>query len=177
MKWVTREHVHMDRVAAPWLIKRFVDPQAEFAFVAGGKDVPLPEGAIPFGLPGVELGAHDASGSTFRKILRKYRIDDPALDLLAGIIESGIVHVLSQIERGATDVAALKQPEGIGLDALSRGMMFLTAGDQENIDKSAMLYDALYAYCRGQVLEKTDADIAALPLARRWQAIRQRLKA
>jgi hypothetical protein len=124
MKWVTRDHVHMDRVAASWLIRRFIDREAEFSFVPFGSEHPLPQGEIPFGVPGVELGIHDEAGSTFRKILTKHKLDDPALDMLADIIESGIVHVFSQLDHGYTDVAALRYPEGIGLDAISQGMMF-----------------------------------------------------
>lgn len=176
MRWATRDHVHMDRVACPWLIKRFVDPDAEFEFVPFGSDVPAPEGAIPFALPGAELGPHDAEGSTFRKILRKYEIDDPALDMLAAIIESGITHVFSQIRHGTTDVAALPHPEGVGLDAVSQGMMYLCADDLDDIARSAVVYDALYLYCRGKLLEAGNADIRALPLPQRWDAIKRALR-
>ena len=87
MKWVTRDHVHMDRVAASWLIRRFIDRgEAEFSLFPSGR-IPLPQGEIPFGVPGVELGIHDEAGSTFRKILTKHKLDDPALGMLADIIE------------------------------------------------------------------------------------------
>jgi hypothetical protein len=178
MKWVTRDHVHMDRVACPWLIRRFIDPQAEFVFVPFGQDVTLPEGAIPFALPKLaELGAHDATGSTFRKILVKYQITDPALDMLAEIIESGITHVFSQLERGFTDVAALKYPEGMGLDALSQGMMYLCDGDVDDIDRSMVIYDAYYTFCRAKLLEASRPDIVALPFPQRWDAIKSALRA
>lgn len=176
MKWVTRDHVHMDRVACPWLIKRFVDPDAEFGFVPFGSDVPAPEGTIAFALPGAELGPHDADGSTFRKILRKYEIDDPALDMLAAIVESGITHVFSQIRHGTTDVAALPHPEGIGLDAFSQGMMHICDGDIDDIDRSMVVYDALYAYCRGKLLEASRPDLRDLPVPQRWDAIKAELR-
>jgi len=177
MKWVTRDHVHMDRVASPWLIKRFVDSDAEFTFVPFGTDTPPPEDAIPFALPGAELGPHDDEGSTFRKILRKYEIEDPALDMLAGIIDSGIVHVFSQIDHGYTDVAALEYPEGIGLDAFSQGMMYISASDTANIETAMTIYDALYSFCRAKLLEAERPDIAALPFPQRWDAIREALRA
>lgn len=176
MKWVTRDHVHMDRVAAPWLIRRFIDPEAEFSFVPFAAERPLPEGEIPFGVPGVELGVHDDAGSTFRKILKKYKIDDPALDILADIIESGIVHVFSQLGRGYTDVAALKHPEGVGLDAISQGMMFVADNDIDNIQKSMVVYDALYEYCRVKLLERKP-EILTVAHPQRWDLIRRELRA
>ncbi|WJR76863.1 chromate resistance protein ChrB domain-containing protein [Bradyrhizobium sp. NP1] len=167
----------MDRVASPWLIKRFIDSDAEFIFVPFGSDVKPPSGAIPFALPGVELGIHDADGSTFRKILRKYKIEDRALEILATIIDSGITHVFSQIERGYTDVAALKDPVGIGLDALSQGMMNISANDNDNIDKSLIFYDSLYAYCRLKVLESDKPEILNVPIPERWNVIKRELTA
>jgi hypothetical protein len=139
MKWVTRDFVHLDRVASPWLIKRFIDRDAVFVFVPWGEG-PRPEVAIPFALPGAELGPHDTAGSTFRKLLMKYRLDDPALDALARIIEAGIDYVLHDV-----------QPEGsartaLGLLAISEGTMLLEDDDAAIIARSLPLYDALYAY-------------------------------
>jgi hypothetical protein len=165
----------MDRVASPWLIRRFIDAAAEFSFVPFGNEGIPPPDAIPFGIPGVELGSHDANGSTFRKLMRKYRLDDAALEMLAGIIESGIVHVFSQIDHGATDVAALKFPEGIGLDALSQGMMYASSGDAENIERSLVIYDALYAFCRAKLIERERPDLAKLPPPKQWDAIKAEL--
>lgn len=175
MKWVTRDHVHMDRVACPWLIRRFVDPQAEFLFVPFGTATVPPAGAIPFALPGAELGPHDASGSTFRKILWKYAIKDRALERLADIINSGIVHVFSQLDHGYTDVAALKYPEGIGLDALSQGMMYIADSDSDDIEKSMIIYDALYAFCRAKLLETEKPELLKHPFPQRWDAIKSEL--
>jgi hypothetical protein len=176
MKWVTRDHVHMDRVACPWLIRRFVDPQAEFVFVAFGKDAALPAGAIPFGLPNLaELGAHDDAGSTFRKILVKYEISDPALFLLAEIIESGIAHVFRELGIDK-DTSPLKHPAGIGLDAISQGMMYLCDGDLDDIARSAVIYDALYLTCRARLLEEAQPELARLPFPARWDAVKERLR-
>lgn len=140
MKWVTRDFVHLDRVASPWLIKRFIDREATFVFVPWGEG-PRPEDAIPFALPGAELGPHDAAGSTFRKLLVKYRLHDPALETLAQIIEAGIDFVLHDV-----------QPEGremqtaLGLLAISEGTMLLEDDDAAIIARSLPVYDALYAY-------------------------------
>lgn len=175
MKWVTRDHVHMDRVASPWLIRRHVDPDAEFVFVPFGQDCALPEDAIPFGLPGVELGAHDSAGSTFRKILRKYDIASPALARLADIIESGIRHAIDLGDHGASDVGALAHPEGVGLDAVCFGMMYVAASDADDIEKCLVLFDALHAYCRIRLLEAEKPDIATLPQPARWDRIRREL--
>ena len=118
MKWVTRDHVHMDRVASPWLIRRFIDPSAEFIFVPFARtrtspiDFVLPPDAIAFGIPGSELGPHDEHGSTFRKLLRKYSLDDAALEFMARIIESGVHHVFHHHDSGYS-VAQLKHAEGV----------------------------------------------------------------
>jgi hypothetical protein len=175
MKWVTKDHVHMDRVASPWLIRRFIDEAAEFSFVPFGNEGTPPADAIPFGIPGVELGIHDENGSTFRKLMRKHGLADPALEMLAGIIESGITHVFSQIDHGYTDVAALKFPEGIGLDALSQGMMYIAQGDLDDIEKSLVIYDALYAFCRAKLLVASRPDLAALSPPKQWDAIKAEL--
>lgn len=176
MKWVTRDHVHMDRVASPWLIRRFVDPEAEFVFVPFGTAALSPADAIPFALPGAELGPHDEAGSTFRKILRKYAIKDRALEQLADIIDSGITHVFSQLDHGRTDVAALKSPEGIGLDAVSQGMMYIADSDRDDIEKSMIIYDALYAFCRAKLLEAAKPELTKLPFPQRWDAMKRALQ-
>jgi hypothetical protein len=177
MKWVTRDHLHMDRVACPWLILRRIDPEAEFLYVPFGKETETkwPEGAIPFALPGAELGPHDEQGSTFRKLLVKYQIDDPALRIMAEIIESGIKHVFSQIYDGKTDFAALPFVEGVGLDAISAGMMMICADDTDNIRRSMVLYDALYGYCSILQLQKTKPEILEIAHPRRWDVMREEL--
>lgn len=92
MKWVTREKVKVDRVACPWLIKKFIDPQAEFLFCPPEKvmEVAAREGAIPFDVPGVELGHCDGKCS-FEAIVAKYSIQDPAIRLLAQIVHGADV--------------------------------------------------------------------------------------
>jgi len=175
MKWATRDHVHMDRVASPWLIKRFIDPEAEFVFLPFGNEHPIPEDVIPFAIPGVKIGPHDDTGSTFRKLMDYGKLSDPALVMMAEIIESGVHHVFHHNEPGYS-VAGLKFPDGVGLDSLAHGMMYATRNDAENVAKSMIIYDGLFAYCRASLLLKARPDIAKLPPPSYWDAIRAELE-
>ncbi len=144
MKWVTRKNANVDRIACPWLIKRFVDQDAQFLFVSAD-DVPRVaerEGAIPFDVPGVELGHVDGRCS-FESILAKYRLTEPALAVLARIVHGADV---------AADVQIV--PETAGLKAIAQGFV-LTHGekDEEKIRLETPLYDALYAWCQRQVAQ------------------------
>jgi hypothetical protein len=141
MKWVTRSHVHVDRVACPWLIKRFVDNEAEFLFVPSSqvKKVSSDTGAIPFDAPEVELGHHEGRCS-FESIMLKYELKDPALQRLAKIVHSADV---------ATDID--KDPIARGLEAIAVGFGLRHPDDEENLDYQFEVYDALYAWCRLQV--------------------------
>lgn len=138
MKWVTRSHVHVDRVACPWLISRFIDSEAEILFVPKNQieRVAAETGAIPFDAPGVELGHHDGRCS-FESILLKYELADPALRRLARIVH-------------AADVAADldTDPLARGLEALATGYSLRYPNDHENLAHQFELYDALYAWCR-----------------------------
>ncbi len=165
----------MDRVASPWLIKRFVDPDAEFGFLPFGNEFPLPDDAIPFAIPGVELGPHDAAGSTFRKIMLKYALTDPALEILAKMIESGVTHVFHHHEPDYS-VGDLPYAEGVGLDSLAAGMMYACQDDADNVAKSVVIYDGLYAYCRSLVLLEAHPELKTLPVPRIWDAIRAGLR-
>ncbi len=142
MKWVTRDFVHLDRVACPWLIKRFIDPDASFVFVPWGEEHLRPADAIPFAIAGTELGPHDAAGTTFDKVLRKYDLNDPALAAIADIIRAGVDFVLHQ-KRPAADNEHGQM--AYGLLAISEGMMLLKQPDSAIIDASMVVYDALYA--------------------------------
>ncbi len=141
MKWITRSHVHVDRVACPWLISRFVDNQAEFLFVPSSqvKKVADETGAIPFDAPEVELGHHEGRCS-FESIMLKYALKDPALVRLSKIVHSADV---------APDID--KDPIGRGLDAIAIGYSLRYPDDEENLDYQFEVYDALYAWCRLQV--------------------------
>lgn len=140
MKWITREHVKVDRVACPWLIKKFVDPQAEFLFVPTNQVMAQAEklGAIPYDVQGVELGHHGPECS-FEAILKKYKLtNDPALVLLGRIVNGA-----------DTDNALYHQPEGAGLNAIAEGFRHLGFADDHALNAAEwIVYDALYAYCQ-----------------------------
>ncbi len=141
MKWITRSHVHVDRVACPWLIARFIDNQAEFLFVPKSQVEQMAKetGAIPFDVPGAELG-HQEGRCSFESFLLKYDLKDPALLRLAGIIH-------------AADVAADLDSDPIarGLEAIATGFSLRYPDDEENLAVQFEVYDALYAWCRLQV--------------------------
>ncbi len=139
MKWVTRARPMVDRVACPWLIKRFVDPQAEFVYVPADQVLAVAEreGAVPYDVPGVELG-HHGDECSFDAIITKYQLTDPALQQLALIV------------RGAdTDVRELT-PESAGLYAIAGGFRLVYADDHEQLERELPVYDALYAWCQQQ---------------------------
>jgi hypothetical protein len=141
--------VHLDRVACPWLIRRFIDPEAEFLFVPWGKEDKRPADAIPFALPGVELGPHDAQGTTFQKLLTKYQLDDPALARMAKVIAGGVDHAMHEYRPPADD----KHGQiGIGLLTISDGMMLINKRDDQVIEASLVVYDALYAIFKAHTL-------------------------
>ena len=144
MKWITRERVKVDRVACPWLIKKFVDPEAEFFFVPA--DQVMSEAArlraTPFDAPGVELGHHGKECS-FEAILKKYGLTaEPALVLLGRIVNGA-----------DTDNTLYQQPEGAGLEAIAEGFRHLGYADDHALNSAEwIVYDALYAYCQNAVL-------------------------
>jgi len=144
MKWVTRSHVHVDRVACPWLILRFVDNQAEFLFVTASqvKKVAADTGATPFDAPEVELGHHEGRCS-FETIMFKYELKDPALLRMAKIIHSADV---------AVDID--KDPIARGLEAIAVGYSMRYPDDEENLSHQFEVYDALYAWCRLQAVKE-----------------------
>lgn len=143
MKWITRAKVKVDRVACPWLIKKFVDAEAEFLFVPAEEVMPTAErqGAIPFDVAGVELGHHGKECS-FEAILKKYALtSDPALMLLGKIVNGA-----------DTDNTLWHQPEGAGLEAIAEGFRHLGFKDDHAVNAAEwIVYDALYAYCQESV--------------------------
>ena len=147
MKWVTRARPKVDRVACPWLIKRFVDPEADFLFVPGDQfmQVAAKQPSIPFDVPNIELGHHGPECS-FDAIIKKYQLKDPALEKLALIV------------RGADTDAKDLAPECRGLEAIAEGFRLAYADDQELLEREMPVYDALYAYCRAMV-QKEDLEI------------------
>ena len=140
MKWITRERPKVDRIACPWLIRRFVDPRAEFLFVPEKRVMPIAarEGATPFDVPDVELG-HHGDRCSFDAILDRYGLDDPALRTLARIV------------RGADTEDKDLTPESRGLEAIARGFGLVYTDDHEQLAAELPLYDALYAWCQARV--------------------------
>ena len=138
MLWITRSHVHVDRVACPWLITRFIDSEAEFLFVPGSQieKAAKETGAIPFDAPGVELGHVDGRCS-FESIIVKYGLKEPGLLRLAKI-----VHAADVAEDIDTD------PIARGLEAIASGYSLRFPNDLENLEHQFEVYDALYAWCR-----------------------------
>jgi hypothetical protein len=154
MKWITREHVKVDRVACPWLIRKFVDQDAEFIFAPADKvmDEAKRHDAIPYDVKNVELGHHGQECS-FEAILKKYKLTgDPALVLLGRIVNGA-----------DTDNALYHQPEGQGLEAIAEGFRHLGYKDDHELNAAEwIVYDALYAYCRQMVrLGKTGGMFAS----------------
>lgn len=140
MKWLTRSHVHVDRVACPWLIARFVDSDAEFLFVPASQidKVARETGAIPFDTPGVELGHRDGRCS-FESIVVAYGLTEPGLMRLAKIVHAADIE---------TDIDT--DPVARGLEAIASGFSIRFPDDAENMAHQFELYDALYAWCRLQ---------------------------
>lgn len=144
MKWVTRKNANVDRIACPWLIRRFVDAEPEFLYVPYEEvaEVAAREDAIPYDVPGVELGHVDGRCS-FESIIAKYGLTDPALEQLARIVHGADV---------AADIDIV--PEAAGLKAIAYGFAHIHGDDdQEKIRLETPMYDALYAWCQRQVAE------------------------
>jgi len=138
MLWITRSHVHVDRIACPWLISRFIDSDAEFLFVPASQieKVVNETGGIPFDAPGVELGHHEGRCS-FESIIARYGLKEPGLLRLAKI-----VHAADVAEDIDTD------PIARGLEAIASGYSLRFPEDLENLEHQFEVYDALYAWCR-----------------------------
>lgn len=136
MRWVTRERPKIDRVACPWLVRQFIDAEAEFLFVPTGDvaRVAEAEGAIPFDVEGVEL-SHVGPLCSFDAFLAKYELTDPALQKLAVIV------------RGADTARLDIAPQSAGLLAISLGLSHLLHDDHEMLRQGFVVYDALYAWC------------------------------
>lgn len=140
MKWITREHVKVDRVACPWLIRKFVDGEAEFIFVAADQVVAQARklGAIPYDIDGCELGHHGEDVS-FNSILKKYNLTEPGLVMLGEIV------------RAADSHPTQPHPAGEGLRWIALGFSALGLSDHEILEREFIVYDALYAECQRRV--------------------------
>jgi len=143
MRWITRSHAQVDRIACPWLIRKFVDSDAEFIFVASHivSEMAKKLDATPFDVQAAELG-YKGEKCTFDAIIEKYQLKDPALLELAKIV------------RGADTPARDLTPESPGLLAIAQGLRDVTCNDFENMELQFPVYDALYAFCRTKVAGK-----------------------
>lgn len=165
MKWVTRLYVHVDRTACPWLIKRFVDPKAEFLFVPVEKieETVKKEKAIPYDAPGVELGHHDGKCS-FDAIVEKYKIKDPAVLELAKIV------------RAADTDTVEAAPEAAGLEAVMTGLGIVSKDDYETVAKASPVYDAFYTNFKLRLIrEKYKAEIEKMDRKQRREFLKKKL--
>ncbi|PYI48464.1 MAG: chromate resistance protein [Verrucomicrobia bacterium] len=138
MKWITREKIKVDRVACPWLIRKFIDRDAEFVFLPRDTDWAKINGGIAFEVPNCELGHHGEDVS-FNSILKKYKLADPALALLGEIV------------RAADSRPHDPHPAGEGLRWIASGFGALGMSDHEILEREFIVYDALYAECKRQV--------------------------
>jgi hypothetical protein len=143
MKWITRKDIKVDRVACPWLIKRFVDPQAEFLFVEE-KDLLIEskrQSATPFDAPKIDAIKlnHRGPRCTFEAIIEDYSLSDPAVQRLGLIVRAADV-------KGQEDAA----PEGIGLRSIAQGFAAMGLSDEERLARQFPVYDALYAYVQSK---------------------------
>jgi len=135
MKWITRERIKVDRVACPWLIRKFIDPKAEFIFLPHDTRWQEIKDGTVFDAPGCELGHHGEDVS-FNSILKKYGLTDPALLLLGEIV------------RAADSHPSQPHPAGEGLRWIAHGFGALGLSDQQILERESIVYDALYAECK-----------------------------
>ena len=148
MRWVTRQNASVDRIACPWLVKRFIDSQAEFLYVPAADVAGVAErdGAIPYDVAGAELGHVDGRCS-FESMIMKYGLHDPALDRLAQIVHGADVTA----DLGLT-------PQAAGLQAIAHGFALVHGvDDHRKLELETPLYDALYAWCQHEVAKVSPA--------------------
>ncbi len=137
MRWATRKNCHVDRAACAWLIRRFIDSEAEFVFVDDPAEVPVD--ATPFDMRGVELGHHEG-GCSFETFLRRYELDDPVLWEIAKVVHEADL-----------DDERYDAPEAPGLDVLLRGLS-MTLEDEQLLTAAAPLFDGLYEFKKRSIL-------------------------
>jgi len=167
MKWVTRNHVHIDRVASPWLISKFLDKNAEFIFVPWPGPLPTSDMGIPFDFPraNYELGHHEGK-CTFEAIIAKYKIEDPWVIEIAKIVHAADV---------ASDIDLAFEARGV--EAIAAGAMYIVEDDYEALEKGFFIYDALYAYVQIKKLREEYKDkLAKMEYGKRFDFLKARMK-
>ena len=132
MKWVTWENVGVDRMGCAWLVRRFIDPSAEFLFVPAGQQ-PLPEGAEPFDIPGVRL-SHRRGHSSFHTMLEEYELEDSVL-----------ARISQMVDEADTAQEVMVEPAAPGLDLICRGIRLASPDDWVALERGGLIYEALYA--------------------------------
>jgi len=165
MKWVTRQYVHVDRTACPWLIRRFVDPKAEFVFVPVEKieEVVKEEKAIPYDAPNIEL-THRGEKCSFDAIVEKYKVSDPAVLEVAKIVRAA--------DTGKMEAA----PEAAGLEAIMTGIGIVAKDDHEAIEKARPVYEALYTNTKLKLVrEKHKNELEKMDRSKRREFLRKKL--
>jgi hypothetical protein len=140
MKWVTWEHIGVDRMGCAWLIRKHIDPQAKFEFIP--RSAAVPGNAEPFDIPGVEF-SHHGGHCSFHSLVRHYKLNDPVLTRIARIID----------EADTVQEAAV-EPAATGLDIICEGLRLICADDHEAVERGAIIYDALYARLATEMEDK-----------------------
>jgi hypothetical protein len=152
VRWATRNYLHLERVASSWLIRRFIDPEAEFVLLERGEVPPAADDLVPFGLAGVALAAHDPHGTLFGRLLDQYELDEPALWGMERLVAAGIGHSNAGIARPngpeiPTDLTEFESEMGAAIDFLGTGFG-ITFEDPEQLELALPMYDAIYTLCR-----------------------------
>ncbi|RLE71255.1 MAG: chromate resistance protein [Thermoprotei archaeon] len=165
MKWVTRSFPHVDRTASAWLIKRFIDPKAEFIFIDWPDEL-IPEDAIPFDIKGVEHGHHD-NKCTFETIVEKYNITDPIVHKIARLVHA--MDFEDELE---------KVPEAKGIRMIISGLRFAVKKDMDALEIGFKIWDALYSYFKSnEILEKYSENILSkMSRLEKYRFIRERVR-
>ena len=165
MKWVTRRFVHVDRTASAWLIKNFIDENAEFVFIDYPREQPKPEHGTPFDIKGVELGHKDGK-CTFEVIMEKYRIEDPILKKVAQIVHAADIEGELQ-----------KVPEAAGVLAVFTGLRLIAKDDFEALNIGFKVWDSIYAYFKAQeIKEKFKDKLKEMDRIARIEFLRSQIK-
>lgn len=151
MRWITRRNIHVDRTSCPWLIRKYIDPEAEFTFVPSDTDPTTLDGHT-FDMRGAEYG-HEEGRCTFQEMLYRHGLDN----------DSALVEMGKIIRDADVPPSRTRKPEGAGLDALIRGFQLSVPDDYEKLRLTAPLYDALYAYCQAKVAAGPPKKVAGRP--------------
>jgi hypothetical protein len=160
VRWATSILIHFDRAASAWLIRRFIDPEASFVFLAPGEGAP-PDTTC-FGIPGSAFPPPDGEATTFRRLLRAHEMSDQALERLDRIIADGVDHFIHDADAGGLSHRDRLLP---GLAALAEGAMLLSVDDYEGLERGSVVFDALYARLVAEAVFEA-AGVDERPMAR-----------